>query len=1168
MNSIPIKSSLRRLGRSLLLTLLITVMTSFFLVRAFEGIIITKELERIESTYYAVGRVAPLEPANWFIDDVQELLEASRYVSFTDGIRVIQGVMDGVYSPDIGGYTPFNSKLFLYGTLVHKEHFPFGTIVEDVFEYTDLAEFFPIGRYIDIYILSFEIDNVALALPEHAQIGDVLRIAFVDYRKQSYRVYESAIIGQKYFFAAEFSRNLFEIDIFIFHHNLYHIDDPMRSGLGILHFPYISRASDFNRLDHVENHLVFHPLDANATIFLYPVDSIYQALPREISYRVTEEMDILYQNIHSIFLRPSKNLSINPMTAGLGRNTLHLLEGRFIDYNDHIEGNRVAVIRHEFAQLRGLSVGDSLNITMRESPSIGEFAITDAKRTFPIASIGERIAPQCPIRSARPFASSIYYDGHEYISLPRLTLRLLSGIEHQMLTMGYITDRETRFNRSRSDQVHNWREMETRQEEFEIVGIYWEDEVLEATETMLYNHVFVPDSVIPLHWDQDILYRNFSFVLESSRYKESFILEYQQILYERGFWFDFLENEWETFNQAVTPIRSGIFVSNIFFSILTIIVLVLAIFVYYFQSRKEYAIIRALGKNKRNAILETAVPILVMGFAGIVVGSIIAFLFIIREISEIFAEITDIMEVDIYGVEIPQLRLVAIVGLLFFFIFGLIVFASIRMSRYSVLELLQGNRAKANRNTFVKRVLKLLSFNTPTPVIIFAEDKTFDYLNKGFESVVIPSRSRQSSFEIASLLRLIKNKVLYHKVRNILALVISMGFMVVLSFLPVLIQQNIDQVEWLYAHTEVMGTILIDPMEEEAFRQLDEGVPLDLKNSLLELSSDTAQPILSDFFAVSTAEFALIPVNVSHHELMMIISDFPDTLTGLSTVLAFNNISRYEERFETHIEVKFLEGYDKEIFSHEKSDYRVFVASSTFLEFYDMALGDYMNFFHVSLRVREDRTIRVIQAGTQYEYRLVGIFEAEDVMHDVIVPLLDFQNHLQSWFMSVTHEPFEFVVDPILNRELEMVRNELNYILVNYTPVYTMILLDCVLRNAVEPLERNIALLRRLYPLIIALSVLVALGLTLIIYFQSVKEIAVTRTMGMSTIRAIVMCLIEGLGIIIFGLLAGMIISFFAFAYFNVNGAVIYLLGGFIAFIFFVIIIMRMKIMDLLQVAE
>lgn len=85
------------------------------------------------------------------------------------------------------------------------------------------------------------------------------------------------------------------------------------------------------------------------------------------------------------------------------------------------------------------------------------------------------------------------------------------------------------------------------------------------------------------------------------------------------------------------------------------------------------------------------------------------------------------------------------------------------------------------------------------------------------------------------------------------------------------------------------------------------------------------------------------------------------------------------------------------------------------------------------------------------------------------------------------------------------------------------VLWDEELRQAVEPLEDSIALMKLLYPVVIVLSVLVAAGVPVLFVTLSAKEAAILRVQGTTRLRTVLMLSLQQVFTCFGGLLVGLI---------------------------------------------
>jgi len=170
-----------------------------------------------------------------------------------------------------------------------------------------------------------------------------------------------------------------------------------------------------------------------------------------------------------------------------------------------------------------------------------------------------------------------------------------------------------------------------------------------------------------------------------------------------------------------------------------------------------------------------------------------------------------------------------------------------------------------------------------------------------------------------------------------------------------------------------------------------------------------------------------------------------------------------------------------------------------------------------------------------------------------------------------------FNIDPARNREIQDFRNMIEPFLdennVGMLGTVSLILFmdDGVLFDVIVPMEQNLSLLRILYPIVIAVSFALTVGLMLLLMMQNAKNAAIMRVLGAkkaTTQRAV--C-IEQLGVCTVGVVLGLLaVIIFAGTVGSVPFilAGLYLAGAFIGSTAGAVIISVRSPLELLQVRE
>ena len=237
-------------------------------------------------------------------------------------------------------------------------------------------------------------------------------------------------------------------------------------------------------------------------------------------------------------------------------------------------------------------------------------------------------------------------------------------------------------------------------------------------------------------------------------------------------------------------------------------------------------------------------------------------------------------------------------------------------------------------------------------------------------------------------------------------------------------------------------------------------------------------------------------------------------------------------------------------------------------EFYDFQPGD---------------TIGILCKGAYQVCQVAGVYEGAVSGADRGFPVLLPESVLRSIRgEKLAYIRAHFSLDPAKNREMAGFRTVLEEIVsapgAGLTPLRA-VLLDEELRQAVEPLEDSIALMKLLYPVVVVLSVLVAAGVSVLFVMLSAKEAAILRVQGTSRIRTILMLGLQQ----IFPCFAGLLIGLTGILLY-INGAtpdlrpsvvsraalcaVAYLLAGTSGAIVSAVTVIRKNPLEMLQVKE
>ncbi|MDP2994070.1 MAG: hypothetical protein Q8N46_02990, partial [Anaerolineales bacterium] len=140
----------------------------------------------------------------------------------------------------------------------------------------------------------------------------------------------------------------------------------------------------------------------------------------------------------------------------------------------------------------------------------------------------------------------------------------------------------------------------------------------------------------------------------------------------------------------------------------------------------------------------------------------------------------------------------------------------------------------------------------------------------------------------------------------------------------------------------------------------------------------------------------------------------------------------------------------------------------------------------------------------------------------ILIPLsvLESMEGSQTKF-TVAH----FILDPKKNRELPQLRADMEKVMQVYGGKLRFMIWDEELRIVIAQLDKNLSLLKVLYPVVIAVSVLIGAGLCFLLLLQATREAAIMRVLGTTRTAVRLALIIEPLLLSIIGVIIGLGIS-------------------------------------------
>ena len=987
-NRIYLKSTLRQPLRSILLLLLIGLLSAAFTVRVVEYVLIQRETGRLGDYYRAIGTLQSANSEEYNDVAGADLIAKSKYVGLEDRRRCCSGVLQGMYNGDTHGEMSDGYEKSEYDVGVHNS---------DVFVYGKLLStpaLFKIGGWAtgeehEAYQFKFQVDQVEAGYPENVSEGKTVTLYWITDGKDISSILEELHVGDRYFLKAF----------------------------------YDARTTNMLQWDTPSENLIVKPLNDSGLWFLpvEPGESVNLESPELDGLR--EELELLRENLSAMLVVGTKDMSAMPNVQQVSK-TYYLAEGRWLDRNDDRNTRKVCVVHQEFANFRGLSVGDTITLTLRNLEP---------------ANLGEE---------------GCY---------------------------GYILDGE---------KWENWRDFSTQTETFEIVGLYGMISRNYGGELTCHNTVmYIPDSCMPEGFgaDPETMVWDYSFVLKSSQDEAAFLGENREALEELGYSVSFVENHSENFWASVTPMRQSATFSAAVFAGVLLLGLVLAAFLYLLLRRRDFAILRAMGVPNGPAARGLLGPVALLGLLGIAAGSIPAWGYAMRKTAETLATISGPEGVEV-SVELSRLYLVGICACVWALLVAFVAIGAGRLSRRPALELLQGaagGRKKRKKTSQKPRQLeeKPGKVSQPGKARLVENVPTWQVQTDALKGL---PRGRGPGMGVSG--RYVLRQIRRAPLKSALAMALALGFVVALGWMDLTAERSQAEADRLYETTVVEAEIVKSNPSVTV-----SGAENIINKSTVDAILETG--LVQDVYLESrlghsfVAPFAADNADMVYDESRMIRS---------VTYYGLNQPEAYCAR--NGIEITYAPGWDDGIFTEEwslddtkKREIPVVLSTNMLTQ-----LGlELENEFYAEC----DQTKNGNGGRSYGRYLVVGQYTGQASMEGdpVLLGLSALLAAEERLALEPAYSVAEFVLDPVKNRELSARREELKELVAQPNAGaldLTLVLWDEELTQVVGPLEQNVRLMSVLYPVTAALSVLIAIGVSVLLLFQSAREMAALRAMG------------------------------------------------------------------------
>ncbi|MBE3119971.1 MAG: ABC transporter permease, partial [Candidatus Atribacteria bacterium] len=336
--NVPLTSSFRQPVRTLFLVLLVGAISFAFVSKAVEYIVVQRETGRLGGYYRSIGSLERSDGNDaGGVSQGANLILKSPYLAYEDRRRVSSGVLQDIWNADVDHIMSDNSSTPA-GLLT-------GVHNSDMWFYGTLSERDLRSAGFGWYSLTFQVDKVLAGYPEDLAAGSELNLHFIlAGHEYSIPKIESMQVGQRYLIRGWFDHGTSYSEIQI------------------------------------------RPLD-DADLWYLPVEAGSDVdLNAPSLAGIKNEIDILNQNQHALFLVGTTDMSALPDMQE-SSHLFFLVDGRWLNHQDDLDGRRVIVIQREFANVRGLKLGDTISMTLRglRNPFWGYITGDDREnwRTYP-----------------------------------------------------------------------------------------------------------------------------------------------------------------------------------------------------------------------------------------------------------------------------------------------------------------------------------------------------------------------------------------------------------------------------------------------------------------------------------------------------------------------------------------------------------------------------------------------------------------------------------------------------------------------------------------------------------------------------------------------------------------------------------------------------------------
>jgi len=426
----------------------------------------------------------------------------------------------------------------------------------------------------------------------------------------------------------------------------------------------------------------------------------------------------------------------------------------------------------------------------------------------------------------------------------------------------------------------------------------------------------------------------------------------------------------------------------------------------------------------------------------------------------------------------------------------------------------------------------------------------------------------QRKYHPASLGQYVLHHMLRSKLKSLLILVIALGFTLASGWIRQTMERSRIEVDRLYDTTVVTADISpVDPPSSS----IDENIP---KGSGF-VYQKTIDGVLNSGFVTSYA----LEADITWSEIRNL--DTSETFVGYFPVYAYDSPEAFYAGLADPGSLSFAAGWNMERFAQPRTlaeirtDGVPVLFPAILLEQLQLEVGDVLQITDPFINTFPSVIVGQYSGGRDTTVQGGKIPWRYSARESILISLPSLVS-IEGGYIKYTVA--HFVLDPTKNRELAQFRLDMEEVMQASgagTGELRFMIWDEELKVVVGQLEKSITLLKVLYPVVIAVSVLIGAGLCLLLLLQATREAAMMRVLGITRTAVQLALIIEPLILSIIGVIIGLVISRLLWTAAGLvptapllGGAGLYLAGVLVGLVTGAISVTHKKPIELLQVKE